>query len=91
MKTAVRAGPPAEELLKVAREEGVDLIITGHSCKDFFSRLLKGSVSRDIARNGTIPFLVAKDATCGEQSTRRGTREWIKGRSPRPAVVPERY
>ena len=91
VKTGVRAGPPAEEILKVAREEGVDLISTGHSCKNFFSRLLKGSVSRDIARNGTIPFLVAKDATCREQSSRRGTGEWIKGRSPRPAVVPKRY
>ncbi len=90
VKPVVRSGPPAEEILKVAREEGVDLIITGYSCKNFFSRLFKGSVSRDLARNSAVPILVAKDGTCGEQS-RRGTREWIKEKNPRPAVVPKRY
>jgi hypothetical protein len=83
--------PPAEEILKVAREEGVDLIITGHSCKNFFSRLLKGSVSREIRKNGLIPFLVAKDGTCGERSTGRGTREWVKGRKLQPAVAKDMF
>ncbi len=85
VKKVVRDGPPAEEILKVAREEGVDLIITGHSCKNFFTRLLKGSVSREIRKNGVIPFLVAKNRTCGVQSTGGGTREWVKDRKLRPA------
>ena len=91
VKEVIRDGPPAEEILKVAREEGVDLIITGHSCKNFFSRLLKGSVSREIRKNGLIPFLVAKDGTCGERSTGRGAREWVKGRKLRPAVAVDRF
>src|SRR5512139_1974446 len=69
VEKVVRNGPPAEEILKVAREECVDLIITGHSCKNFFSRLLKGSVNREIRKNGLIPFLVAKNQTCEERST----------------------
>ncbi len=85
VKKVVRDGPPAEEILKVAREEGVDLIITGHSCTTFFSRLITGSVSRKIRKNGLIPVLVAKDTTCGEPSPRRGTRERVNDRELRPA------
>ena len=88
MKKVIRDGPPAEEILKVAREEGVDLIITGSGCKSFFTRLLKGSVSREIRKNGLVPFLVARDGTCEEQSTGRGTREWVKGRKLQPALTP---
>jgi nucleotide-binding universal stress UspA family protein len=91
VKKVIRDGPPAEEILKVAREEGVDLIITGHSCKNFFSRLLKGSVSREIRKNGLIPFLVAKDGTCGGRSTGRGTREWVKRRKLQPAVAEDMF
>jgi nucleotide-binding universal stress UspA family protein len=91
VKTVIRDGPPAGEILKVAQEEGVDLIITGHSCKNFFSRLLKGSVSREIRKNGLIPFLVAKARTCGVRSAGRGTREWVKERKLRPAVAVDRF
>jgi nucleotide-binding universal stress UspA family protein len=91
VKEVIRDGPPAEEILKVAQEEGVDLIITGHSCKNFFSRLLKGSVSREIRKNGLIPFLVARDRTCGERSTGRGTRDWVKGRKLQPAVADDLF
>ncbi len=87
VKKVVRDGPPAEEILKVAREERVDLIITGHSCKNFFARLIKGSVSREIRKNGLVPFLVAKDGTCQEQSTGRGTRDWVKGRAWQPKLT----
>jgi len=87
VKKVIRDGPPAEEILKVAREEGVDLIITGQGCKNFFTRLIKGSVNREIRRKGVVPFLVARGGTCEDQSTGRGTREWVKGRKlqPQPA------
>lgn len=88
VRKVMRDGPPAEEILKVAREESVDLIITGHSCKNFFTRLLKGSLSREIRKNKTVPVLVARNGTCGERSSGRGTREWVKGGKLRPAVVP---
>ena len=91
VKEVIRDGPPGEEILKVAQEEAVDLIITGHSCKNFFLRLLKGSVSREIGKNGLIPFLIAKARTCGVRSTGRGTREWVKDRKLRPAVAAARF
>jgi nucleotide-binding universal stress UspA family protein len=91
VKKVIRNGPPAEEILKVAREEGVDLIITGHGCTNFLMRLIKGSVSREIRKNRVIPFLDARGGTCEDQSTGRGTREWIKGwakgRKLQPSLV----
>ncbi len=89
VKKVIRDGPPAEEILKVAREEDVDLIITGRSCKNFFSRLLKGSVSREIRKNSLIPFLAARNRTCGgEQTAGRGTREWVRNGKLRPTPTP---
>jgi nucleotide-binding universal stress UspA family protein len=87
VKTVARDGPPAEEILTVAREEGVDLIITGYSCKKFIDRLIKGSVSREIRKNGVVPFLVAKDAVCRERSTGRGSREWVRVDQWKPALT----
>lgn len=82
VKKVVRDGPPAEAILQVAREEGVDLIITGNSCKGFWGRMLKGSVSRDIRRNGVVPVLVARNGSCDERFPRRGTRERVPDRQP---------
>jgi nucleotide-binding universal stress UspA family protein len=62
VKTVVRDGVPSEEILKVAQEEGVDLIITGCSGKSVMQRLVSGCVSRDLEKNGPVPVLVAKDA-----------------------------
>ena len=87
VKTVVRDGPPAEEILKVAREERVDLIIIGHSCKNFIQRLISGSVTREIMKNGLVPFLVSKGGTCREQSTGRGSRELATDGEWKPALV----
>ncbi len=61
VKTVVRDGVPSEEILKVAQEEGVDLIITGYSGKTVMQRLVSGCVSRDIEKTAPVPVLVAKD------------------------------
>ncbi len=62
VKTVVRDGVPSEEIMKVAQEEGVDLIITGCSGKTVMQRLVSGCVSRDLEKNAPVPVLVAKDA-----------------------------
>ena len=61
MKTIVRDGVPSEEILKVAQEESVDLIITGHNGKTVMQRLFSGSVSKDMEKNAPVPVLVAKN------------------------------
>jgi nucleotide-binding universal stress UspA family protein len=67
VKTVVRDGVPSEEIMKVAQEEGVDLIITGYTGKTTMQRLISGSVSKDIEKNAPVPVLVAKNITEAEK------------------------
>lgn len=59
IKTVIKAGHPAEEILKTAKEEGADMIIIGSKGKRMHTVLL-GSVSREVANNADIPVLVAR-------------------------------
>lgn len=63
VKTIVRDGVPSDEILKVAQEEGVELIITGHNGKTIMQRLFSGSVSKDMEKNAPVPVLVAKNGS----------------------------
>ena len=67
VKTVVRDGIPSEEILKVAQDEGVDLIITGYNGKTVMQRLLSGSVSKDMEKNAPVPVLVAKNPAEAEK------------------------
>ncbi len=60
VKTIVREGIPAEEILRAAEEEGAELIILGQSKQKGFGRLVGGSVSKDIQQQAKVPVLVAK-------------------------------
>ncbi len=63
VKTIVRDGVASDEILKVAQEESVDLIITGHNGKTVMQRLFSGSVSKEMEKNSPVPVLVAKNAS----------------------------
>jgi len=67
VKTVVRDGVPSEEIMKVAQEEGADLIITGYTGKTIMQRFISGSVSKDIEKNAPVPVLVAKGITEAEK------------------------
>ncbi len=67
VKTVVRAGIPSEEILKIAQEEGVDLIVTGYSGKSFMQRMVTGSISKDIKKSAPVPVLVAKNPVAEEK------------------------
>lgn len=64
VKSVIRAGNPAEEILKVAAEEAVELIIMGCNGKRGISRLISGCATKDVERNSLVPVLVAKTAGC---------------------------
>lgn len=66
IKTVVREGRPTDEILKVAEEEGVDLIIVGCSGKTKMQKMITGCASKDVERNAKVPVLVAKGNGCGE-------------------------
>lgn len=58
--THVRYGSPAQEILSVAEEERVDLIIIGAQGKTLAQELLLGSVAYEVVRRATVPVLIQK-------------------------------
>ena len=60
VKTVVRKGSPADEIVKLAKNEGVDTIVIGshgrHGAKKFFL----GSVSSRVAEHASCSVLVAR-------------------------------
>jgi nucleotide-binding universal stress UspA family protein len=67
VKTVIGEGVPAEEILKVADAEGVELIILGCTGRKGLNRIIAGSVSRDVGNNARVPVLVAKKAPVCEE------------------------
>jgi nucleotide-binding universal stress UspA family protein len=60
IKTICREGIPSEQILKVAEEEGADLILVGSNGNQGLNRLIGGSASRDLQLNATVPVVVIK-------------------------------
>ena len=54
----VRSGDPASEILREARERGVDLVVVGSNHKGLLDRILHGSVSDAVVREAVVPVLV---------------------------------
>ncbi|MDA8106975.1 MAG: universal stress protein [Nitrospiraceae bacterium] len=67
VKTVIREGIPAEEILKAADEEGAELIILGQSRQKGFGRLVGGNVAKDVQQQGKVPVLIAKAASMCEE------------------------
>jgi len=60
VRTVVRAGHPVDEILNVAQEEKVDLVIVGGGGKKGLNRLITGSVSKELESRARVPVLLAK-------------------------------
>ena len=60
VRTIIREGIPADEIIKVAEEHNVDLIIVGDNGKKGFLRLITGCVSKEVEKNAAVPVLVGK-------------------------------
>jgi nucleotide-binding universal stress UspA family protein len=74
VKALIKEGIPSVEILKVAQEEKVDLIIMGCNGKTGLQRLVAGRATKEVERAATVPVLVAKAAGC-EKSIEYGWRE----------------
>ena len=59
IKTVVKAGHPAEEILKTAKEEDAGMIIMGSKGKRMHTVLL-GSISREVVNSSEVPVLIAR-------------------------------
>lgn len=65
-------GVPSDEILKVAGEEGADLIILGQSGRRGFDRFITGRVARHVEKNAKVPVLVAqRPLMCEEPFTKK--------------------
>ena len=70
-------GNPADEIVRVAEENNVDLIVIGTHGRKGLSRLLTGSVAELVLRHARCPVLAVKAAgriTPNEDSSRHATR-----------------
>ena len=59
VKTVIKKGHPAEEILKTASEEGAEMIVIG-SRGSRTTYLFMGSVSREVANAAKVPVLLVK-------------------------------
>ncbi|MBC6936764.1 MAG: universal stress protein [Chloroflexi bacterium] len=64
--TCVEYGSPVEQILRVAEEECVSLILMGAQGKTLSEELLVGSVTYEVARRASIPVLIQKAQTVRE-------------------------
>lgn len=72
IKKVRREGIPSDEILKVAAEEGAELIILGQSGKRGIDRFITGTVAQYVEKNTKVPVLVAKRSLmCEETYTRK--------------------
>jgi nucleotide-binding universal stress UspA family protein len=60
LETALLYGKPAEEIVRYAREKGVDLIVIGTQGKQGIARLLLGSVAENVIRTAPCKVLVVR-------------------------------
>jgi nucleotide-binding universal stress UspA family protein len=51
-------GPPAEAIVRLARQRNVNLIVVGTRRKGFFERLVEGSVNQEVLRHAPCDVLV---------------------------------
>ncbi len=59
IRPVIKEGHPVEEILKLAEEEGVNMIVVGSRGKRLHNLFL-GSVSREIANRADVPVLLVK-------------------------------
>jgi nucleotide-binding universal stress UspA family protein len=66
VRDLVKAGAAHEQILRVAREEGAELIVVGARGHSALERALFGSTSRRVVRDAPCPVLVVRGRTAAE-------------------------
>lgn len=73
VRTLGRGDDPSREILKIAREEGVDLIIIGRGRSIGFRRFFSRDVTKEVELHATVPVLVGRTGD-GKKSILNGWR-----------------
>ncbi len=76
VKIATPAGNPALEIVRLAEQEKVDMILIASSGKGYIQSALLGSTSFDVARIASCPVLVER-GTIGKQQGSKGKPAWL--------------
>jgi len=66
VRTHLVVGRPAEVIADLARERGVDLVVTGHRGRSGLERILLGSVAAEVVDRSPVPVLVARGSRLEE-------------------------
>ena len=61
VETVLLEGHPANELIRYAEEEKMDIVIMGTLGKTGLDRLLLGSVAGNLVRHSKVPVMVVRD------------------------------
>ncbi|RJQ21056.1 MAG: universal stress protein [Nitrospiraceae bacterium] len=64
IKTFIRTGNPVDEILKVADEEDVDMLVLGCNGRKWYQKLVAGCVAKDVEKMAKVPVLIAKALGC---------------------------
>jgi len=67
VKTHLHVGKAGTDLIKIAKEEDVSLIVMGTHGKGYVSGILWGSVSRNVVEYSDRPVLLIKGSECKER------------------------
>ncbi|HYG67919.1 MAG TPA: universal stress protein [Anaeromyxobacteraceae bacterium] len=67
VKTVTLVGDPADELVRYAKEEGVDLLVLGTHGRTGVSRAVLGSVAEKVVRHASCPVLVVRPTPRAEE------------------------
>lgn len=59
VRTVIKIGRPAEEIVRAAAEYGVDLIVIGNT-RGPLDKLILGDVARQVASTASVPVLLAR-------------------------------
>ncbi len=73
VKTLGRSDDPSREILKIAREERVDLIIMGSGHGNWFRRLFARDMTKEVEMHSAVPVLVGRTSG-GKKSISYGWR-----------------
>ncbi len=57
-ETIIKEGIPAEEIVNVAKEKGIELIVMGTAGRTGLDRFLLGSVAEKVMRTASCPVMV---------------------------------
>jgi nucleotide-binding universal stress UspA family protein len=68
VKTEIRQGSPAREIVDFATKEGIDMVVMGTHGRAGVDRLLLGSVAERVVRSSPVPVLTVRVSVDGGET-----------------------